>query len=211
MSSDELGTTFHLLHAARTGNSASFDRIFTRVGPGVLRFIRNHLDGSRLSAFVDAEDVLHETYLRILRKGSLETFEHRGKGSLAGWLCAIARNCLSDLADHYGAQKRRPPQGTTNSSRVIAGIVASDQRSPSSEAAVTEKTLKLRLAMQSLTPEGREILSLRNDVGLTLEEIAVVVGLSVATVKRRISSSMEALGAALIDSEPPEEGLPPVL
>lgn len=58
----------------------------------------------------------------------------------------------------------------------------------------------IREALASLPPEQREVLELRYDHGLRVNEVARVLGVSRFAAGRRISAALEALKAELTDT-----------
>ncbi len=130
----------------------------------------------------DAEDVVQEAYLRALRFfGSF-----RG-GDGRGWLLAIVRHtCYDWLRQHRGAsvttpfeeEIHSPDEGRWNPERLL--IRDAD-------------TALVRVALEALPPEAREILVLRELEGLSYKEIAEIEGIPIGTVMSRLSRARSRL------------------
>jgi RNA polymerase sigma-70 factor, ECF subfamily len=114
----------------------------------------------------EAEDVLHQVFLQLLRDGGTEI-------SSAGYLFRAVRN---RVLNHL---RRR--------SREVALDVALDGRVPwlESPSGSTETALALQSALTTLPTEQREVIVLRVWGQLTFEEVADVVGVSPNTAASR--------------------------
>jgi RNA polymerase sigma-70 factor (ECF subfamily) len=152
-----------------------------------------------------AEDVVQETYLAIWQRPDGYAAE---KGSLIGWLLAVARN---RAIDRLRAAARRPllvglhagtSDGTdTDLERLIAvgrpvGLSATqDEPADVSERRWVQAVVRTALAGMS-GPE-RQVLELAYDEGLTQTEIAVRLGWPTGTVKTRTRRGLARLRAML--------------
>ena len=122
----------------------------------------------------EAEDVAQEAFLSIWRART--TWDARL--AFRPWLYRIARNALG--------QARR--------SRARPELRVAEAASPPSAALEREELLgALRSCVDALPREQKEVLVLRQNEGLTLEEIAVVLRIPVGTVKTRYSAGLEGL------------------
>lgn len=73
----------------------------------------------------------------------------------------------------------------------------SDTRTPESQLSEFEQRRRLQLAMEQLPDEQREVLQLRLEQELSLEEIAQITGVGRETVKSRLRYAMDKLRAGL--------------
>lgn len=136
----------------------------------VLAYCRRHAP-----TYDDALDATQETFLRFVR--GLPGYHDRGK-PLAFLLTVARRVC----ADAYRRRGRTWEQLDENA--------AADEPQGGG----------VREALASLLPEQREVLELRYDHGLRVNEVARVLGVSRFAAGRRISAALEALKAELADS-----------
>jgi RNA polymerase sigma-70 factor (ECF subfamily) len=131
-----------------------------------------------------AADVAQETFLTAQR--ALSKF--RGESSLSTWLIGIAHN----ECRRASRQMRTEPL-----------LLDVDPARPSSER--SEETLvdreALRAALARLSEEHREVVVLHELEGLTYEEIAVIVGVPVGTVKSRLHHAFLNLRKVLMPAE----------
>lgn len=75
----------------------------------------------------------------------------------------------------------------------------SDTRTPETQLSEFEQRRQLQLAMEQLPDEQREVLQLRLEQELSLEEIAEITGVGRETVKSRLRYAMDKLRAGLVE------------
>ena len=124
-----------------------------------------------------AEDAAQESFLKAF--GSLEDF--RGASSFGTWLHRIAVNRCLDLL-------RRRARHQTESLDVLA---ESDE--PASGKDPLEDADLVRRLLDSLPPDYRVILTLRELQGLDYKEIMEVLGISMDAVKARLRRARQSL------------------
>ena len=130
----------------------------------------------------DAEDVVQDTFLRAYeRLGTLQ----EGK-KLGAWLLGIARNCTQNLGRK---QARAPVTGATTSREAVASVADPADR---------ELGELLRQQIMSLDESQREVLLLHYFAGRKTREIAVMLSLSHAAVRKRLQRAREALGERMM-------------
>jgi RNA polymerase sigma-70 factor (TIGR02960 family) len=167
-----------------------------------------------LGSVHDAEDLLQETLLAAWR--GIEQFE--GRASLRAWLYTIATNrCLNAVRD----RGRRPqaagiPVGTPSSENFaeIAWLepypdslldgLADAERGPEARYEAKEAvTLAFVSGLQHLAPRQRAVLVLRDVLGFHADEVADMLGGSVASV----TSALQRARAALEQRAPRAAGV----
>ncbi|NUS37770.1 MAG: RNA polymerase sigma factor [Lysobacter sp.] len=107
----------------------------------------------------------------------------------ATWLYRIAHN---RLADHWRALQHRPPAPADADERAAR---IPDPDTPERTLSDFEQRRRLQLALDALPPEQREVLLLRLEQELTLEEIGAITGVGRETVKSRLRYAMDKLRA----------------
>lgn len=157
------------------------DRLIERYHYRLYRYL-HCLIGNRETA----EDLFQETWIRVLERGR----QYDGKSKFEPWLFTIARYLVIDL------QRRRQPRFLdlldADSEGQPPGIVQ-DQPSALERVAQRETSERVGAAMQDLPATCREVLVLRFQEEMTLEEIAEVVAAPLSTVKSRLYRGLEAL------------------
>ena len=146
--------------------------------------------GGRLHRFIghmagwsEAEDLLQETFLRVVRSAG----RYREEGKLQSWLFRIADNVCRD---HLRASRLRRSMALDES--------AVDLRSgPLESLAAREEREAVAAAVRSLTEEQRRIFLLREEGGMTFREIAEMSGESINTVLGRMHDALRKMKSIL--------------
>jgi len=139
----------------------------------------------------DALDCAQETMLRAFR--AFDSF--RRDASFATWITRIAMNVCVD------ALRRRRDAVSLDEIREAQGFEIRDE-SPGAYARLEQKE-RLRLlreGIQSLPPEMRQMIVLRDLQGMSYDEIAQALEMPLGTVKSRVSRAREKLADCLRQS-----------
>ena len=139
--------TRRFLVGAKSGDQVARGELLERLRPRLLLWVSTRLSRA-LKEKVEADDVVQEILLAV-HKG-LDQFEGDDDRAFLAWLFTVAENRIRDLADHFGALKRRSPEAFTFS-----------QTSPSAAAARNELAIKMRDALARLSEPHRQVIQLR--------------------------------------------------
>jgi RNA polymerase sigma factor (sigma-70 family) len=150
-----------------------FERLYTDEAAGLFSFLAYRTGDRAL-----AEDLLADAFERALRG----RFNPR-KASAKTWLYSIA---LNGLRDHL---RRAAAEGRAYE-RVETGT-------PGDAFADFEARDEILRAMAGLSPEEREAIALRFGAGLTVPEMADIVGEPLTTVEGRVYRALRKLREAL--------------
>jgi RNA polymerase sigma-70 factor (ECF subfamily) len=126
------------------------------------------------------EDIVSDVFLTVLR--TLPRFRYRGV-PVRFWLLRIATNAVN----HWARRRRRHPTVALPAEELVD--VGSN---PSSQDGRVDLQ-RARRALLSLSPKYQAVLSLHYFEGLTVKEVAAVIGCRVGTVKSRLARAREAL------------------
>lgn len=165
-----------VLTAARRGDSAALEALLVRYQPQLYRF------GLKMCGNVeDAGDVAQESLISMAR--SLRDF--RGDASVSSWLYTIARRfCTKKRRRSKFAPAREEPLDANG--RAAGEGLADSALNPEQVAANRELAAALTHAINALDPAQRDVLVLRDVEGLTAQDAAKVLGISVEAVKSRL-------------------------
>jgi RNA polymerase sigma-70 factor, ECF subfamily len=130
----------------------------------------------------DAEDLTAETFLRAVR--AADRYDS-SRAAVPTWLLAIARNVLLD--DRRSAKVRR--QVGIDELRDLA----LDEPSPEERMLRREEVGAAMTAMAGLSPDDRELLSLRFGGELEIAELAQLLRVPLGTVRTRVWRALERL------------------
>ena len=172
--SDELA----LVQAAKAGDISAFEELVRRYDRNVFR-IAQHITQNR----EDAEDVVQEAFLKAYN--NLKGFQ--GQSKFYTWLVRIAVNeALMKL------RKRRPERMVSLDEEVKTEEDSVPREvadwSPNPEQQYTQAELRdiLTRTIQGLPPSFRTVFVLRDVEGLSTEETAEALELSIPAVKSRL-------------------------
>jgi RNA polymerase sigma-70 factor (ECF subfamily) len=157
-----------LLARYNAGDARAFDELYRRHRGALYRYcLRQAPRGV-------ADDLFQESWLRVIK--SAATYEPNAP--FAAFLFRIAHNVL---IDHYRRARRTPEHVAEEALDIV------DPAPQPSEAYMGE-SLRERFvaAMESLPAPQREAFLLHQESGLTIEQIAMVVGGNFETVKSRL-------------------------
>jgi RNA polymerase sigma-70 factor (ECF subfamily) len=127
----------------------------------------------------DALDLAQEAMLRFFR--TLGRFD--AERPVRPWLLRIVRNLVRDRARRLRVRRHVPLQPNPE---VLATDPPDPSPSPEDRAATTELQLLLWRALRRLPPQFREIVSLRDYLGLSYREIAEALRIPTGTVMSRL-------------------------
>lgn len=170
---------------ARMGDADAFDELVRRYEAKVRRYC-----GSILGDQALADDVAQEVFLRAYR--ALARF--RGDCQFVHWLFRIATNqCRNQLRYRI----LRPTSSYDELLEHNRNNVEALLSLPADVAMPHEHAETVRLLLQALSPQQREILLLREVEGLSYQEIAEVLKCSLDSVKARLRRVREKLDGLL--------------
>ncbi len=171
-----------LMLAWAGGASHAFEPLYARHRAPLYRFLLRQLRDAAL-----ADELFQDVWQRVIAARAT----WRPEALFSTWLYRIAHNRLND---HWRAAKHRPPPPADADER--AARVA-DPDTPERVLFDFEQRRRLQIAMDELPDEQREVLTLRLERELSLEEIAEITGVGRETVKSRLRYAMDKLRARL--------------
>lgn len=140
----------------------------------------------------EAEDLFQQTWIRVVEK--IRAFD-AGR-NFDAWLFTLARNLAIDHLRRIQPQSLdEPPEGdgSNGSTKTGADRLPSAEPLPFERAAAGERTRRVAAVMAELPLMYREVLALRFEEEMKIEEIAQVTGIPVSTVKTRLRRSLDQL------------------
>jgi RNA polymerase sigma-70 factor (ECF subfamily) len=169
----EFGDVTLLLQRWSDGDRAALDQLIPLMYERLQRLAHDRLRDERHAMSVETTALVHDAYLKMV---DLRRARFRDRAHFMAMASRILRRILVDRARARRADKR-------GGGAVPVGLTDSLQLSAERAQALTELDDALeRLAV--VDPRRSEILEHRYFGGLSLEETAEVLGVSLATVKR---------------------------
>jgi RNA polymerase sigma-70 factor (ECF subfamily) len=175
--------------AFKSGDARAFATLVQRHRGPVYNFILRYV-GHRQRA----EDVLQETWLKVVRSSS----EWQPKARFTTWVYTIARNLCVDSARKESFRKTDSldaPASNDESDGRTKGELVADPKGQTPDRAAHNTRLRplIEQALLSLPSEQREVFLLREYQGIGFKEIAEVTGVNENTVKSRMRYALEGL------------------
>jgi RNA polymerase sigma-70 factor (ECF subfamily) len=171
-----------LIQAFQAGDKSAFDEL-----------VFNHKDRLFnvcywfLGDYHEANDSAQETFIKAYR--SLKTF--RFQSSFSTWLHRIAvntcKNKIKSLEYRYQKKMVRMDNPGDSEDGIPSMEIGDESQSPLKELEKKERLMLIKQAIDSLHPEQKTVVVLRDIQGLSYEEIAQVTGLNLGTVKSKLA------------------------
>jgi RNA polymerase sigma-70 factor, ECF subfamily len=168
-----------LLVLARRGDNAARTELVMRHGRRLFGLASALLGGDD----ADVNDVVQETFLAAF-DGGLKAF--KGNASLATWLSGVLVNRVRKLRRYRHSRPARSLDGVERHS-------ADDHRAPGSPATQVERRIDVAAMLDSLPPEYREVIVLREWQQMSYAEMASVLGVPERTAETRLTRARRML------------------
>ena len=165
----------HLMRAYANGDASAFEPLYTRHKQALFRYVRKSCDN---------EAVAHELYQDIWLHVIKGRRTYQAQSPFNAWLYRIARN---RLIDHYRKQPVMPdcPLDPNLPVAQLSNLVTTPLR-PDEIADLSERADVLHVAVQALPAAQREAVLLRHIAGMSLQEVAELLGEGAETIKSRL-------------------------
>lgn len=170
----------HLIVRLTNDDDEAFCEIYAKYKDKLFCFVLKVIKSKEL-----AEDICHDTFIVLWKnRHFLDT-----SSSLSSFLYTITRNCIL-----YELRKTRN-EGRIRANILSQGIDYCEDTQNTISANELEQILAKALLF--LTPRQREIFSMSREKGMTHNEIANNLGISIHTVQEHISSALKIIRSTL--------------
>jgi RNA polymerase sigma-70 factor (ECF subfamily) len=173
----------------RNGDIAAFEALYTHhKGPLYRYFLRQGQSRE------NASELFQEVWTKIIRAKD----RYKPTAKFTTYMYQLAHNCL---VDHLRKQSRKP-QNAANIVEIHPDEVAADASDGPESGAENMQTIeRFRRALAALPAEQKQAFLLREEGGLSLNEIAVTTGVNAETAKSRLRYAVSKLRQILSDEE----------
>lgn len=138
----------------------------------------------------DAYDMAQEALIKLYR--SIHSF--KAQSAFSSWVYRLTVNtCLDGLR-----KRRKAPVSLELALENGVTFEAGDDAAPEARALSLESAEDIQRAIDTLADGHKEVIILRDINGLTYEEVAYALGISVGTVKSRLNRGRQRLKELLI-------------
>ena len=171
----------------KDGDMTAFETLYGRHKGSLFRFLVRQIGNQQF-----AEDVFQEVWSRIIRNRD----SYQADAKFTTYLYHIARNCSVD--QHRRMQKR--DNDISENEATVPEAQAQDGN-PVATAETGDTRIAIVDALNQLPNDQREAFLLKEESGLSLEEIATVTGVGRETVKSRLRYALNKLRQCLPQPE----------
>ena len=180
-----------LYERAATGDVASLDHLLARYLPKLRAYVHTRLSSS-VRARESSMDVVQSVCRELL--AHRETFDFRGEERFRAWLFTAALNKLRDKHRFHRGERRdvRKERPGAASAEVVAGFAT-----PSQDAMAVEAGSIVGAALDALSEDHREVITLARIVGLPHKVIAELLGRSEEATRQLLGRAMLQLAREL--------------
>jgi RNA polymerase sigma factor (TIGR02999 family) len=174
---------------AQVAGSAALPKdLDARVYAELMRLARSQLARAGTMS-LDAPSLVHEAYLRFQGQGAIEFAQ---RNIFFAYSAQVMRTVIVDYVRERHAQKRGGGEPMLTLTTGIPGVSVGEDG--------VERLHEVLQALQKIDPRSHQVVELRYFGGLTEEEIAEVLAVSVPTVKRDWRKARAFLFDAIGDS-----------
>jgi RNA polymerase sigma factor (TIGR02999 family) len=181
------GEVTRLLQNWADGDAAALEALWPLVYDDVRRLARRQMAGERGDHTLQGTALVNEAFIRLAGQ---RVFEWQNREQFLSLAAQIMRRVLVDYARQRAAQRRGDGARRVSIEDTQAALEIDEAQALQALNDERVDVLAIDSALTKLTqidaPQGR-IVELRYFGGLTLEETASVVGISLATVKRELA------------------------
>ena len=167
-------------------DSAAFEHLYDRHAPAVLGIVARIVGDQ-----AEAEEILQETFWRVWNQAATFDIE---KGQFRAWLFSIARRLALDLLRRRTVRPQTA-RDEAEERRFEQAPAPNDNVPEAAEQAMA--AAGVRHALEQLSAEQYQVLTLAYFRGLTRQEIARETGLPLGTVHTRARLGLQNLRAIL--------------
>ena len=175
-----------VLGAAQAGADWAWRRLYEGVAGQLLGYLRSQ--GAR-----EPDDLLAEVLVQVARNAGSFTGDEKGFRS---WVFTVAHSRIID-------ERRRIRRHPVDPVESVADLLPSPGDVTSSEVIDAIRAEEIRRLIEQLVPGQRDVLLLRIVVGLTVPEVAEIVGRSEGAVK-----ALQRRGLLALSRHLDREGIP---
>jgi RNA polymerase sigma-70 factor (ECF subfamily) len=168
-----------------SGDKRAFEELLDLYGARVQNLARRYA-----ASPADAEDLTQEIFLSIFK--SIGTF--RGESELSTWITRIALNHGLRWKEKHDRERTRDAGTAANELELPCPDLRSD---PTNRQGQKELSSQVHAAINELSEQHREIVTLHELHGLTYAQCAEVLQIPVGTVKSRLSNAFSHLRRTL--------------
>lgn len=172
----------------RRGDPQAFEALLERYQHRVYRFLLRMARNPAL-----ADDLYQQTWLRVVER----IRQYDPARNFEVWLFTVARNVAIDHFRRYQPESLDAPVDATAGGASRADMLRADAPSALDRVMQQERAEHMAAALERLPMIYREVLTLRFEEEMKIEEIAEALSVPLSTVKTRLRRGMDQLRGLL--------------
>lgn len=177
-----------LMLAYRGGDADAFDLLYARHRGGLYRFLLRQCGAAAI-----AEELFQEVWMSVVRARRTYVAQAR----FATYLYRIAHN---RLVDHFRRSVHRPSvagESGNDEDDPVDALPADAREQPDAILHTKMQIERFQAVLAELPQEQREVFVMREEAGLSVEEIAAATGVNMETAKSRLRYAIAKLRRGL--------------
>ena len=164
-----------LVKAYLQGDESSFEILLTRHKNRVYAFIMSKIKNKDIS-----EDIFQDTFIKVIN--SLKSGKYNEEGKFLPWVMRIAHNLVID----YFRKNKKLSFIRPTAEFDIFDIISADSPNKEEEMIVNQTHIDLRLLIDQLPNDQKEVLKLRYYEDMSFKKIADLTNVSINTALGRM-------------------------
>ena len=172
------------------GDAAAFETLYLRHKGPLYRYILRQCQNQAL-----AEELFQDVWMNLIK--ARERYEVKAK--FTTWVYQMTNN---RLIDHYRRQKTSATSPANEGETDLQELPARPQEQPDIQSQSQEEINQLLLLVDALPEDQKQAFLLREEAGMSIQEIADTTGVNVETAKSRLRYAVKKLRKGLKEHEP---------
>lgn len=169
----------------KEGDVGAFEALYSRFRLPMFRYLKNQCGNEAI-----AEEIFQDVWMNLIRARE----RYQVTASFKTYIYRLAHN---RLIDHYRKQKHGIPSSYDEHEGLLNTQSTANQLTPLRQASVNQQVDRLFNAIAELPEAQREAFLLKEETGLSVEEIAEMTNVKPETAKSRIRYAMNKLKQAV--------------
>jgi RNA polymerase sigma-70 factor (ECF subfamily) len=171
----------------RDGDAAAFDILYCRHKGSIYRYLLRSCGNEAIT-----EELFQDVWMNLIRARE----RYMVKAKFTTYLYQLARN---RLIDHYRRNTANPGNDCGNSQEQVDTLATQYQDQPEVQVELRQQTKSLLELIKTLPDEQREVFLLREEAGMTVNEITEITGVNAETTKSRLRYAVSKLRSGMRD------------
>lgn len=170
-----------LMLAYQQGDAAAFETLYEKHKGGLYRYILRFCKQPALT-----EELYQDVWMKVINARD----NYQVKAKFSTWIYQIAHN---HVIDYFRKENRSTMDEYADVDEVLEVTPGQTQQQPEKQAELEQSSEHLLALIAELPAEQREVLLLKEESGLSLEQIASVIGVNAETAKSRLRYAIKKL------------------